>query len=83
MYGIPGHWPGYFQSCILISQEPDAKTPYRAYACLRIKCGIAKSYLSTHTALQAPMTPYPHCVNYMYTYVYHKCMYVHILRTVF
>ena len=73
--GIPGHCPGYFESCLLISRGPDARRPYIAYACLcmhrrtssvqcsdkvrfpqlRIKCGIAKSYPGTHTALQAPM----------------------------
>ena len=32
--GILRHCPGYFESCVLISREPDAKTPYIAYACL-------------------------------------------------
>ena len=25
------HYPSYFESCVLISQEPDAKIPYIAY----------------------------------------------------
>ena len=69
---IPGHCPGYFESCILTSRGPDAKMWSPAYVVhrrmysvqcsdkiqfpqLRIKCGIAKSCLGTHTALQAPM----------------------------
>ena len=32
----PGHTRGYFESCVFISQELDAKTPYIAYACLRM-----------------------------------------------
>ena len=49
--GIPGHCPGYFESCVLISQvsEPDAKTLYIAYACLHtyrrtysIQCIVTK-----------------------------------------
>ena len=37
---IPGHCPGYFESCILISREPDAKTPYIAETYVYVQCTV-------------------------------------------